>query len=69
MLRTRLDKLGYLDFCSPESSTLVLKLLNDLIQTTESCKKLKNTMDLVQNDKQQLEGQVNRFYFIIRWSH
>jgi hypothetical protein len=57
-LRIRLDKLGYLDPISPDAVPLILKLLNDLVQTTESCQRLKTSHDRAVQEKRNIEVEV-----------
>ena len=58
LLRSRLDQLGYTDVFSLDSMHLILRLLNDLVQTTESCRKLKLTYDKAIGDRRRAEGEV-----------
>jgi hypothetical protein len=58
LLRSRLDKLGYFDLFTPESMALVMRLLNDLVQTTDSCKKLKLGADSTTQERRRLESEV-----------
>ncbi|KAI9146414.1 hypothetical protein BKA69DRAFT_22947 [Paraphysoderma sedebokerense] len=55
LLRQRLDQLEYRDPFRPDSMRLIQKLLSDLIQTTESCKRLKLSKDNLIQEKKSLE--------------
>lgn len=59
LLRTRFDQLGYLESFSTDSVALLLRLLNDLIQTAESCKKLQHDNEVVSQKKQSILAQVS----------
>ena len=58
LLRSRLDQLGYFELFSPDAHSLVLRLLNDLVQTTESCKRLKVASDNNAQERRRLEADV-----------
>lgn len=60
-LRSRLDKLGYLDSFSPDSLALVHRMLEDLVQTTDSCRRLKTEMDRSSQIRQRLETEVSEY--------
>ena len=61
ILKNRLEKLGYKDALPLDAVPLVLKLMNDLVQTTDSCRKLKIDHDKFSQDKKRLEAKVEPF--------
>ncbi|KAJ3414954.1 hypothetical protein HDV05_005785 [Chytridiales sp. JEL 0842] len=58
ILRHRLLQLDYHEDFGPESMNLVRRLLADLVQTTDSARKFKNQAERVQQEKSDLEEQV-----------
>ena len=69
MLRNRLDKLGYKDPFGIDAMSLVLKIFNDLVQTTESCKMLKTDNDRFLQERKRLESEVNISLRIHTYTH
>ena len=60
LLRLRLDQLEYRDTFSIDSMTMVQRLLGDLIQTTETCQRLKVKVEEVAGDKKHISEQVSK---------
>eukprot|EP00158_Paraphelidium_tribonemae_P009285 Partr_v1_DN28823_c1_g1_i1_m33374 putative centrosomal protein 135kDa len=57
-LTSRLEKLGYSDAVPIDAMPIVLKLLNDLVQTTDSCRRLKLDNDKYMQDRKRTEGRM-----------
>jgi hypothetical protein len=63
-LRSRLEKLGYVEPFSYDSVDLVLRLVNDLVQTTESCRQMKQSFESERQEKRFLEAKVGDIIYI-----
>lgn len=57
-LRDKLEKLGYLDTLSPDSMQLADSLLADLVHTTDTCRTLKQDLDVCSQHRRFLEAKV-----------